>query len=340
MYRALVERDSTYEGVFVVAVKTTGIVCRPVCPARKPKASNVEYFATLREALLAGYRPCKRCRPMEPGGAPPPWLAPLLAAVDDDPGRRWRDADLRALELEPARVRRWFKHNHGMTFHAYQRARRLGAALGRIRQGGDLTMAAYDAGYESPSGFRAAWGKLFGAAPGSARDATQLLVTRVLTPLGAMVAAASDDALYLLEFADRRMLPTQIDRVRRHVGAAFAPGDNRVLAETQRQIAAYFDRRLTRFDLPLATPGTEFQRAVWTQLAAIPYGETRSYGEQAAAIGRPDAARAVGKANGDNRIAIVIPCHRVLGKDGTLTGYGGELWRKRALLDLEQPATR
>ena len=203
MYRALVERDSTYEGVFVVAVKTTGIFCRPVCPARKPRPDNVEFFADVRRALLAGYRPCKRCRPLEKAGAPPSWLRPLLAAVEDDPGRRWRDQDLRDLDLEPARVRRWFQKQHGMTFHAYQRARRLGAALGRIRQGGDLTDTAYDAGYESPSGFRAAWAKLFGTPPGKARGTTRVLVTRVLTPLGAMVAAATDDRLCLLEITKR-----------------------------------------------------------------------------------------------------------------------------------------
>jgi len=338
MYRALVARDSTYEGVFFVAVKTTGIFCRPVCPARKPRRDNVEFFADVRGALLAGYRPCKRCRPLEPAGTPPVWLRELLSAVEDDPGRRWRDQDLRALQLDPTRVRRWFKKHHGMTFHAYQRARRLGAALGRVRQGDDLTDTAYGAGYESPSGFRDAWARLFGQSPGRARNTTRVLVTRILTPLGAMVAAATDDQLCLLEFADRRMLATQIARVGRLLDAAFAPGDNDVLTSAAQQLGEYFGGRRRRFDLPLLTPGTDFQRAVWAQLQTIPYGQVRSYRDQARAIGRPDAVRAVGKANGDNRIAIVVPCHRVVGADGKLTGYGGELWRKRALLDLESGA--
>ncbi len=336
MYQALLRRDSQYEGVFVVGVKTTGIFCRPTCPARKPQRGNVEYFATVREALSVGYRACKRCCPLEVAGAAPSWLRGLLAAVEQDPSRRWKDADLRARGLEPTRVRRWFKRNHGMTFHAYDRARRLGAALGRIRQGEDLTNTAYEAGYESPSAFREAFGKLFGTPPGRARGAEQLVVNRILTPLGALVAVATDEHLCLLEFADRRMLQTQIARVRKHFDGQFVPGQNKVLARTAVEIAEYFAGSRRSFEVPLRVPGTEFQEAVWAELQRIPYGATRSYAEQARALGRPSAVRAVGRANGDNRVAIIIPCHRVVGANGKLVGYGGELWRKRALLDLEQ----
>jgi AraC family transcriptional regulator of adaptative response/methylated-DNA-[protein]-cysteine methyltransferase len=335
MYAALVRRDTTYEGVFVVAVLTTGIFCRPSCPARKPKPTNVEYYEDAREAMLRGFRPCRRCRPLETLGDTPAWLRPVIDAVEADPTRRFRDADLRALDVEPARARRWFQRHHGLTFHAYARARRLSAALGRLRQGDDSLQTGLSAGYESASGFREAFGKLFGVSPGRADEARRLTVTRVTTPLGPMVAAADGDALYLLEFVDRRMLATQIDRLRQRVGATFVPGDNEILAATQRQLAEYFDRRRQTFDLPLQTPGTDFQREVWAGLQAIPFGQTRSYGEQARFIGRPDAVRAVGKANGDNRIAIVIPCHRVIGAAGKLVGYGGQLWRKKALLQLE-----
>jgi len=336
MYQALVARDSSYEGVFVVGVKTTGIFCRPSCPARKPRPENVEFFSGARDALLSGYRACLRCRPLETAGAPPAWLADLLAAIEEDPERRWRDGDLVARGLDPTRVRRWFQDSHGMTFHAYQRARRLGAALGRIRAGDQLTDTAYASGYESESGFRAAFARLFGAPPGRARALAPALVTRILTPLGPMVAAASDEALLLLEFADRRMLETQIDRIRRQVPAHFAPGENQVLARTQEEIAEYFAGSRRTFTVPLHTPGSEFQRAVWDELRSIPYGETRSYLAQARAIGRPDAVRAVARANGDNRISIIIPCHRVIGSNGELTGYGGQLWRKKALLERER----
>lgn len=336
MYDALVRRDSQYEGTFIVGVKTTGIFCRPSCPARKPHPQNVEYFGCCRDALLAGYRPCKRCRPLEEAGAAPEWLRGLLAEIEADPERRLRDQDLRARGLEPARVRRWFQQQHDMTFHGYQRARRLGAALGRIRQGEDLTDAAYGAGYESPSAFRDAFAKLFGTTPGGSREATHVVVTRISTPLGAMIVGATDQALCLLEFVDRRMLETQIARLRTRLHATFVPGDSEILARTAAQIGEYFERTRTVFDLPLSLPGTEFQRAAWAHLEKIPYGETRSYAEQAAAIGRPQAVRAIGRANGDNRIAIVVPCHRVVGSSGELCGYGGQLWRKRALLDLEQ----
>ena len=337
MYEALVRRDSQYEGVFWVAVKTTGIFCRPTCPARKPQQRNVEYFASIREALSAGYRACKRCCPLEISGAPPSWLRGLLEAVEQDPSRRWKDADLRAHGLEPTRVRRWFKRHHGMTFHAYERARRLGAALGRIRQGEDLTDTADEAGYESPSAFREAFGKLFGTSPGRARAADRLVVNRILTPLGAMLAVATSEHLCLLEFVDRRMLQTQIGRLRKHFDAQFVPGQNKVLARTAVEIAEYFAGSRRQFEVPLKVPGTEFQQAVWTELQRIPYGATRSYAEQARALGRPTAVRAIG-ANGDNRGAIIIPWHRVIGADGKLVGYGGELWRKRALLDLEKCA--
>ena len=336
MYQALVARDSSYEGVFWVGVKTTGIFCRPSCPAKKPRQENVEFFSDARGALLSGYRPCLRCRPLEAVGEAPAWLADLLAAIEEDPERRWRDGDLVERGLDPTRVRRWFQQSHGLTFHAYQRARRLGTALGRIRAGEELTDTAYASGYESESGFRAAFARLFGAPPGRARDLAPALVTRILTPLGPMVAAASDEALLLLEFADRRMLETQIDRIRRQVPARFAPGENDILTRTQEEIAEYFAGTRRAFSVPLHTPGSEFQRAVWDALRAIPYGETRSYLQQATAIGRPDAVRAVARANGDNRISIIIPCHRVIGSNGELTGYGGQLWRKKALLERER----
>jgi AraC family transcriptional regulator, regulatory protein of adaptative response / methylated-DNA-[protein]-cysteine methyltransferase len=338
MHAALKARDASYDGIFFTGVKTTGIFCRPTCPAKRPRPENVEFFPTAHDALLAGFRPCLRCRPMEPAGERPPWLVPLLAEVERDPSRRWRDKDLRARGLEPGRVRRWFKSNHRLTFQAYSRARRLSTALGRIRNGDDVTGAAFASGYESLSGFHEAFRRLLGKSPTTAKGAPLLAVTRIPTPLGPMVAAADERALYLLEFADRRMLETQLKTLRRRVGCAFAPGTNAVLDRTARELAEYFAGKRRRFDVPLETPGTPFQRAVWERLARIPSGETVSYGALAKGLGRSAAVRAVAKAVGDNRIAILVPCHRVVGSDGNLTGYGGGLWRKRRLLELERPA--
>jgi AraC family transcriptional regulator of adaptative response/methylated-DNA-[protein]-cysteine methyltransferase len=153
-----------------------------------------------------------------------------------------------------------------------------------------------------------------------------------------MVAAADERALFLLEFADRRMLETQLKTLRRRLGCAFAPGTNAVLDRTAKELAEYFAGTRRGFEVPLSTPGTPFQIFVWDRLARIPSGETITYGALARSLARPAAVRAVGKAVGDNRIAILVPCHRVVGADGDLTGYGGGLWRKQRLLEIERGA--
>jgi AraC family transcriptional regulator, regulatory protein of adaptative response / methylated-DNA-[protein]-cysteine methyltransferase len=335
MYDALVKRDESYEGVFFVGVKTTGIFCRPTCPARKPAMRNVEYFASTRSALASGYRACKRCRPMEQPGEAPSWLEPLLLAVERDPTHRWCDQDLRDRGLDPVRVRRWFKTHHRMTFHAYQRSRRLGGALGHLSLGADILEVAHATGFESLSGFSDAVRRLVGTSPGKSRATERVHLTRIATPLGAMLAGTTDRALCLLEFADRPMLPTQLERIQRYFNAVLVPGETRATSKLAAQLEAYFEGRLRAFDLPLDLRGTPFQVEAWRELLTIPYGTTRSYAQQAANIGKPDAVRAIGKANGDNRIAIVVPCHRVVGKNGQLTGYGGGLWRKKRLLEIE-----
>ncbi|CAN5235163.1 methylated-DNA--[protein]-cysteine S-methyltransferase [soil metagenome] len=336
MHRAFAERDASYDGLFFTGVKTTGIFCRPTCTARKPRPENVEFFRSARDALFDGYRPCKRCRPLEPRGEAPEWLRPLLQESQRDPTRRIRDRELRERGLDPGRVRRWFQRHHGMTFQAYQRARRLGSALDHLRKGRDVTTTAFAHDFDSLSGFNTAFARFAGSAPSTARGTATVRVTRLLTPLGPMVAAATEDALVLLEFTDRRMLETQLARLGRKLGGVMAPGSNAVLEQLEAELAEYFAGARTEFTVPLALHGTPFQEAIWRALLAIPCGETRSYAEQAEAIGRPTAVRAVARANGDNRIAIVVPCHRVIGSDGTLTGYGGGLPRKRFLLDLER----
>ena len=336
MLRAFAERDSSYEGVFVTAVKTTGVFCRPTCSARRPRADNVEFFASPRDALFAGYRPCLRCTPMDIAGAAPGWLRPLLDAVAAEPERRWRDADVAAMGVAPERVRRWFKAHHEMTFQAYCRARRLGAALRQIGKGEGVTDTAFGHGWESLSAFTDSFRKVFGAPPrGAARTVTQLVTRRILTPLGPMVACATADALVLLEFAERRMLEGQLRRVRRALDAVPTPGGNSVLERAAAELDAYFAGSLRAFTVPTAQPGSAWQRRVWERLVAIPYGETTTYGTIARDLGLPRHPRAVASAVGDNALGIVVPCHRVVGATGDLTGYGGGLWRKRRLLDHE-----
>jgi AraC family transcriptional regulator of adaptative response/methylated-DNA-[protein]-cysteine methyltransferase len=340
MLRALARSDAAYDGVFVTAVRTTGIFCRPSCRARKPRAENVEFFATTEEALASGFRPCLRCRPLTRAGAPPEWIRGLLEAVARDPARRWTGADLRRRGLNPDRVRRWFLDNHGMTFQAHRRARILGLAAEELKGGTPVLPTALDHGYESLSGFVEAFRRNFGATPSGAPAVSLITVTRVLTPLGPLVAGVSDRGLCLLEFADRRMLETQLGRLTRRLRASVVPGEHEVLDDAARELDAYFKGSLRAFTVPLDARGTPFQEAVWTALRKVPYGETVSYAELARRIRRPSAVRAVARANGDNRLGIVIPCHRVIGADGALTGYGGGLWRKQRLLDLEGAGCR
>ena len=335
MERAYLERDASYNGVFFVAVRTTAIFCRPTCPARKPQPKNVEYFPTARAALFAGYRPCKRCRPLSPDDRPE-WVSTLLAQVERDPNSRITDAELKRRGIDPATARRYFLGQFGMTFQAYTRARRLAGALTRIREGAELDSVVFDSGYDSHSGFRDAFIRTFGKTPGRGREGECVFVSWVRSPLGPLVAGATADGVCLLEFTDRRMLETQFATVRRLFSGPIVPGSNPHLDLLERELAEYFSGALKSFSVPLVYPGSPFQRRVWHELLTIPYGETRSYEQIATAIEKPKAVRAVGHANGLNRIAIVIPCHRVINKDGNLGGYGGGLRRKEFLLALEK----
>jgi AraC family transcriptional regulator, regulatory protein of adaptative response / methylated-DNA-[protein]-cysteine methyltransferase len=340
MYEALVNKDSNFEGIFFAAIKTTGIFCRPTCTARKPKPENVEYFTSTKTAIAHGYRPCKVCRPMKLQGDVPEWLQGLFDEIENDPAIRLKNYDLVNRGLSPARVSRWFQKNHGMTFQAYQRMNRINQAFGQIRHGERVTDTAFDSGYESLSGFAETFKNTTGFAPVESRNKQLVTVTRLLTPLGPMLAGATGEGICLLEFTDRRMLETQIARLKKYMKAEVAPGSSRFFKTLDEQLKEYFEGKRKDFDLPLVLPGTDFQRQVWQVLQTIPYGKTRSYREQAEAIGNPAAVRAVAKANGDNRISIIIPCHRVIGSDGKLTGYGGGLWRKEWLLAHEKESRR
>ncbi|MSR56324.1 MAG: methylated-DNA--[protein]-cysteine S-methyltransferase [Planctomycetaceae bacterium] len=339
MHHAFEARDASFDGIFYVGVRTTGIFCRPSCPARTPKPENREYYATAREALFAGFRPCKRCRPLHAGGTPPFWMTRLLELVEADPAQRHTDADLRERGFEPVRVRRYFVKQFGMTFQAFCRGRRMTTAFQQIRKGRKLDDVALGHGYESHSGFREAFSRTFGTPPGRAMSTDCIVAGWIESPIGPLLAGATDDGLCFLEFTDRRALDAQVASLRKQFCRPVVPGDNRYLQQIRGELAEYFDGRRRRFDVPLLYPGSPFQQAVWNALLEIPYGQTRSYESVATAVGAPGACRAVGRTNGQNRLAIVIPCHRVVNKDGRLCGYGGGLWRKQFLLDLERLKT-
>ncbi|MBT8386233.1 MAG: methylated-DNA--[protein]-cysteine S-methyltransferase, partial [Ignavibacteria bacterium] len=323
MYEALLKKDSEFEGIFFAGIKTTGIFCRPTCTARKPKKENVEYFPSVKSALHNGYRPCKVCHPLNLNGAFPNWIENLLNEIDQNQNIKLRDYDLRTKGIDPARIRRWFKKHYGMTFQSYLRLLRMNNAFGRIKHGEKVVESAYELGYESLSGFTESFKKSTGFSPSKSKNNNIISVTRLLTPLGPMLAGATDKGICLLEFVDRRMLETQVKRLRNYINAEFVPGTNKHFDVLAQQLQEYFDGKRKQFDVPLQLPGTDFQVKVWEELMKIPFGLTRSYKEQAIALNNPKAVRAVAKANGDNRIAIIIPCHRVIGNDGKLVGYGG-----------------
>ena len=335
-YRALLSKDSTYEGTFITGVKTTGIFCRPTCTARKPLRENVEFFKTTKEAILKGYRACKICRPLEPAGDAPEEIKNLLADLAADPSVKFKDQDLRQRGIDPTQVRRWFLKNHGITFHAYQRMYRINTAFKRIRSGEKITDTAFDTGYESLSGFGDTFKTVFGIAPSKSKARNVIDLCRLETPLGTMFACATAQGICLLEFSDRKMLETEFKSLARQLDAVILQGDNPHFLTLKTQLAAYFEGKLKTFNVALHTPGTAFQQQVWESLQQIPYGSTRSYLQQATALQKAGAVRAVANANGMNRISILIPCHRITGADGSLTGYGGGVWRKKWLLELEQ----
>lgn len=335
MYELVQARDTSAIGLFYLGVKTTGVFCRPGCPARTPNFENCEFFKTPAGAMQAGYRSCLRCKPLIGVGVPE-WAEKLAEILERDPPRLVTAAEIRALGVHPATASRFFKKHMGATIQALSRARRVGAALAWVRAGARTPSAAMRAGFESESGFRKAAAELFGDATS---DGVEPLAARWLTtPLGPMVAVASDNGLGLLEFLDRRMLETNFRVLRERVGRPIAPASHPFLDQIERELAEYFEGRRRTFEVPLHRAGTPFQMKVWEGLSAIPYGVTCSYQELAKVIGQPTAVRAVAKANGDNRLAIVIPCHRVIGADGSLTGYGGGVDRKERLLAIESPS--
>ncbi|KTD22154.1 transcription regulator protein [Legionella lansingensis] len=336
-YRALIEKNTDYEGVFYVGVKTTGVFCRPTCPARKPKLEHCEFFQTAKDALTASFRPCKRCRPLSHPNQVSDLVQTLVNAVEANPSKRWKDRDFAALSVDASTARRQFKKRFGMTFVEYARHRRMGLAMKQIRGGNQVIEAQLDAGYKSSSGFRDAFSKIMGAAPANVNQELKILKAHWLdTPLGAMVAIADEAALYLLEFVDRRGLEREVERLRTRIFSAVIPGVTPVILSIEKELKAYFAGKLHEFTTPLCLLGSAFQKHVWKALRTIPYGETRSYADLARMIGQPSSYRAVANANGANQIALVIPCHRVITSTGELGGYGGGIARKKWLIQHEE----
>jgi AraC family transcriptional regulator, regulatory protein of adaptative response / methylated-DNA-[protein]-cysteine methyltransferase len=330
-WAAFMRRDRGWDGRIIGSVKTTGIYCKPSCPARRPKREHVEFFATTDEARAAGYRPCLRCKPDEVGrdceaiakavrlieGAENvPSLAELAAAVG----------------YAPHHFQRMFKRDLGVSPAEYARGLRSRRTEQALKANGRVTDAVYDAGYQSPSGFYSDAKERLGMTPSAWRDGGRGETIRWTTfdsPLGEMLIAATSKGICRLTFDENE------ETLRRHFPHATLVKDEGGMAELVEGALAALERPAAAPQLPIDVAGTAFQEAVWRELRKIPLGETRSYAEIAAAIGQPKAVRAVGTANGDNHVAVLIPCHRVIRSDGTLGGYAGGLDRKRKLLAAE-----
>jgi AraC family transcriptional regulator of adaptative response/methylated-DNA-[protein]-cysteine methyltransferase len=336
LYDALIRRDPAHEGLHFVCVTSTQVFCRLTCSARKPKSENCIFEDSIAACLSAGFRPCKRCRPMLHHGGADPVVTGLVEALEADPGRRWSEQDVIARGHDPSTVRRAFNRRFGMSFLEMARLRRLGSGADSLSGGERVIEAQLDAGYGSGSGFRAAITRLFGTAPAALRGQALLKADFLETPIGIMVAISDDHALHLLEFADRPALSSEIMRLQARQKQGVMLGKTHIIEQVRDEIAGYFDGQGTGFTVRLAGHGSTFERDVWRALRSIPAGETRSYSRIASDLGRESAVRAVARANGANQIAIIIPCHRVIGADGSLTGYGGGLWRKRWLLEHER----
>lgn len=329
---AFVARDRAADGCFVGAVRSTGIYCRPSCPARRPARENMRFYPDGAAARAAGYRACLRCRP--DGVARDAEAVERAVALLDRAEAPPSLADLAAkVGYGPHHFQRLFKHAVGMTPAAYARtlrARRLAAAL---REGGSVTGAIYEAGYAAPSRAYADAAAHLGMTPGAWRAGGAGVTIRhavLETSLGPLLLAASPNGLCRVAFdEDAAALRARFPR-------AELVGPDADFGQLAAAMLALVERPGEAVRLPLDVGGTAFQQAVWQALRAIPPGETRSYGEIAAAAGRPGAVRAAGTACGANPIAIVVPCHRVLRADGALGGYAYGADRKRTLLKRER----
>ncbi len=335
LYAALVARDAAYDGHAFVGVTTTGIFCCLSCPARKPKRENSRFFASVAACFEAGFRPCQRCRPLELFRRRDPLVADLLDRLDQAPETPWCEDAIAALGYDASTVRRAFKRAFGMTFLELARVRRLGQGVGRLATEEKVIDAQMAAGFGSSSGFREAVGRLLGETPAALRGRTLLFADWVETPLGAMLAVSDTQALHLLEFFDRKALLAELTRLRTLTGSGITFDRTAVHDQVTGALSTYFATGIAPQSLRLAPAGSPFNRRVWAALRELSPGETLSYGALAESMATPGGARAVARAVGANPIALFIPCHRIIGQDGSMTGYGGGLWRKRWLLTHE-----
>ncbi len=333
---AVANNDAAMDGLFYYAVKSTGVFCRPSCRSRQPSRENVLFFDTAEEAMAAGFRPCKRCRPELAAYQPLREIArEAKRLIERHPFEKERlDEELGSLGVSGKRLAQLYKQEYGMTPNAYADKLRMEAAKERLQKSGESVIdVAYSLGFESLSAFFAFFRKNTGSTPGEFRnkaagahygDAASGVYD---TALGQFTVVCRGEAVVALRFGAHRISGAMEQK-------------SRCTDRVAEQIEEYIAGRRKQFTIALAPAGTEFQMRVWEELKKIPYGETRSYKDIAQAIGQPGASRAVGMANNKNPLPLLIPCHRVIGANGKLSGYAGGVELKERLLELERRNTR
>jgi len=330
-WAAFERRDRGWDGRVIGAVTTTGIYCKPSCPARRPKREHVRFFADADSARDAGFRACLRCKPDEVGRdcAAVAKAVALIEQAEEAPSLAELAA---AVGYAPHHFQRLFTRDLGISPAAYARGVRARRATRELERNERVTDAIYDAGYSAPSGFYADAKERLGMTPSAWRDGGRghtIRWTNFDSPLGPMLIAATDKGICRLTFDEGE------EALRRIFPNATIVRDDGSMASLVEGALAAIERPAAAPDLPLDVAGTAFQEAVWRELRRIPPGETRSYAQIAAAVGKPGAVRATGSANGSNHVAVLIPCHRVIRSDGSLGGYAGGLERKKKLLEAE-----
>lgn len=337
MWQAAAQRDRAFDGKFVYGVKTTGVYCRASCPAKLPKRENVVFFATCREAEQAGFRPCKRCRPDLLDYNPSADLARRAKELIEKNVSDLKQIGegLKKLGVTRKHLAEVFRTQYGITPSDCIRKARVARAKKLLQDGMSIVDTAAELGC-GLSGFYSHFKRETGMTPARFRELYGGGICRDLmdTPIGKLCIMASSKAILC------------VDRLREQEGASgeLLQGEKRqqngeawrLVKKCEAELEEYFAGKRKSFDLPLAPEGTDFQKKVWQKLRTVPYGETRSYGELAAMAGVPKGARAAGMASHFNPILILIPCHRIIGADGSLTGFGAGIENKRILLSLEK----
>lgn len=334
-YKAAAKSDASGKGDFLATTISTSIFCKPSCRAGNPEPVDNAFFDSVLGALQHGFLPCMKCNPLEVKDNTPLFISKLITEIQHNPYEKIHDYELKKRGLSPVGIRSWFKKNHGMTFHAYQRLLRINSALIELNKKNSISETARHREKESESGIAEYFRSVFGVTPFS-MTRRKIYITRLTTPIGPMFCCSTESGICLLDFTDRRMLENLFSDLCKRLHGVISPGSNPVLDQAKQELSEYFAGKRQRFTVPLHPSGTEFQLKAWNGLQEIPHGNTRSYSEQATLLGNPRAVRAVARANGLNKISIIIPCHRLVGSDGNLRGYGGGLLRKKWLLDLEQ----